>query len=153
MNIQGGNGQRNLACTCANVHAGGHAFEGFVTALSGFPHFSPPTDAMGTGGELRVLLRLRAEQFDLLCFLLCPSRKGKDAPTLWPDCTPLCPDSHETAWETETLSPCPLPPLERKKKKQKTKKCPDRAGFVHEPRVEPGLERIPLFWGCVMSRF
>ena len=48
----------------------------------------------------------------------------------------------------------PVPyPRWREKKKQKTKKCPDRAGFVHEPRVEPGLERIPLFWGCVMSRF
>ena len=49
--------------------------------------------------------------------------------------------------------PVPYPRWREKKKKQKTKKCPDRAGFVHEPRVEPGLERIPLFWGCVMSRF
>ena len=54
-------------------------------------------------------------------------------------------------WNALTLSLTPAG--EKKQTKKKTKKCPDRAGFVHEPRVEPGLERIPLFWGCVMSRF
>lgn len=69
------------------------------------------------------MLRLRAEQFDLLCFLFCPSLKDKDVPALLQDCTSLCPDNHETAWGTEILSPCPLPPLE---------KGLDRAGFVQE---------------------
>ena len=129
------------ACKCA--------FEGCVSALSGFPHFSPPTDAMGTGGELRVLLRLRAEQFDLLCFLLCPSWKGKDAPTLWPDCTPLCPDSHETAWETETLSPCPLPPLERKnKQKKKQKNAQTELGLFTSPGWSQAWRGFP-FSGAV----
>lgn len=64
--------------------------------------------------EHGVLLRLRAEQFHLLCFLFCPSLKDKDVPALLQDCTSLCPDNHETARGTEILSPCPLPPLEKK---------------------------------------
>lgn len=43
--------------------------------------------------------------------LFCFSLKHKDAPNLWQDCTSLCPNNHETAWETEILSPCPLPLL------------------------------------------
>ena len=88
------------------------AFEVLLSILSRSPHFSPPTDGAGDR-EPGVLLRLRAQQFDLLCFLFCPSLKGKDVPTLLQDCTPLCPNNHETAWETESLSPWPLPLLER----------------------------------------
>lgn len=92
-------------------------------------------------GEPGVLLRLRAKQFDLLCFLFCPSLKGKDVPTLLQDCTSLCPGNHETAWETEILSPCPLPPLEKKK-------MPDRAGFVQEPWWSQAWREFP-FSGAV----
>lgn len=48
-------------------------------------------------------------------------------------------------WETEILSPCPLPPLEKKKKRQSWVCSGARAG--------QDLERIPLFWGCWTSRF
>lgn len=90
--------------------------------------------------EPGVLLRLRAQQFDLLCVLFCPSLKGKDVPTLLQDCTSLCPDNHETAWETEILSPCPLPPLKEK--------MPDRAGFVPQPGRSKAW-RESLFSGAV----
>lgn len=96
----------------AGVIPGTLAFEVLLSILSCSSHFSPPTDGAGDR-EPGVLLRLRAQQFDLLCFLFCPSLKGKDVPTLLQDCTPLCPDNHETAWETESLSPRPLPPLEK----------------------------------------
>lgn len=120
MNIQGGNGQLNLACTCVQMCTLGDMPSKSASEFSLASLISHlPQMLTGTGGELRVLLRLRAEQFDLLCFLLCPSRKGKDAPTLWPDCTPLCPDSHETAWETEMLSLLSPTPAGGKKKKKK----------------------------------
>lgn len=125
---------------CKCVHWVTLAFEVCVTILSGLPHFSPPTDAT-RNGEPGVLLRLRAKQFDLLCFLFCPSLKGKDVPTLLQDCTSLCPGNHETAWETEILSPCPLPPLEKKK-------MPDRAGFVQEPWWSQAWREFP-FSGAV----
>ena len=79
--------------------------------------------------EPGVWLRLRAEQFDVLCFLFCLSLKDKDVPTLLPDCTSLCPDNHETAWETEILSPCPLPPPEG----EKEKKCQAEVGLFASP--------------------
>lgn len=83
-----------------------------LTILYGHPQFSLPTDGAGDQ-ESCLLLRLHAQQFDLLCCLFCPSLKGKDVPTLLQHCTSLCPDNHETVWETENLSPCPLPPLEK----------------------------------------
>lgn len=75
-----------------------------------------------------------------LFFVLSLSLKGKDVPTLLQDCTSLCPDNHETAWETEILSPCPLPPLE--------KKMLDRAGFVPEPGQSKDWREF-LFSGAV----
>lgn len=91
--------------------------------------------------EPGVLHRLHAQQFDLLCFLFCPSLKGKDVPTLLQDCTSLCLDNHETGWETEILSPCPLPPLEKKK-------MLDRAGFVQELGRSKAWREFP-FSGAV----
>lgn len=95
--------------------------------------------------EPGVLHRLHAQQFDLLCFLFCPSLKGKDVPRLLQDCTSLCLDNHETGWETEILSPCPLPPLEKRNVRQ--------SWVCSGAGAEQGLERIPLFRGCWMSRF
>lgn len=116
------------------------AFDVFLTVLSGFPHFSPPMD--GTGNrEPGVFLRLHTEQFDLLCLLFCPSLKGKDVLTLLQDHTSLCSDNHETVWETEILSPCPLPPLEEKKMLH-------RAGFVHQSGWSQAWREFP-FSGAV----
>lgn len=117
------------------------AFQVLLTIFSCSSHFSPP---VGTG-SLGFLHRLHAQQFDLLCFLFCPSLKGKDVPTLLQDCTSLCLDNHETGWETEILSPCPLPPLEKKNVRQ--------SWVCSGAGVEQGLERIPLFRGCWMPLF
>lgn len=95
--------------------------------------------------EPGVLHRLHAQQFDWLCFLFCPSLKGKDVPTLLQDCTSLCLDNHETGWETEILSPCPLPPLEKKNVKTEL-------GLFRSWGGARLGENSP-FPGCWMSRF
>lgn len=121
------------------------ALDVLLAIFFGFLHFSPPTDAAGKRvGKPGVLCRLHAQQFDWLCFLFCPSLKGKDVPTLLPDCTSLCPDNHETAWETDALTLSPTPARE---------KNATQSWVCSGAGAEQGLERIPLFWGCWMSRF
>lgn len=110
--------------------------EVLLTIFFCFPHLSPPTDAAGElVGKPGLLCRLHAQQFDRLCFLFCPSLKGKDVPTLLQDCTSLCPDNHETAWETDALTLSPTPARE---------KMLHRAGFVQEPGRSKAWREFPF---------
>lgn len=110
--------------------------EVLLTIFFCFPHLSPPTDAAGKlVGKPGLLCRLHAQQFDRLCFLFCPSLKGKDVPTLLQDCTSLCPDNHETAWETDALTLSPTPARE---------KMLHRAGFVQEPGRSKAWREFPF---------
>lgn len=148
MNIQGGNGQLNLACTCVPICTRGDMPSKAASQLSLASLISHlPQTLRGRAGSCGFCYAFVLS--NLICFVFCcvPLERVKDAPTLWLDCTPLCPDSHGAAWEAETLSPCPLPPLERKKQKQKQKNAQTELGLFTSPGWSQAWRGFPPFLG------
>lgn len=105
-----------------------------LTILYGHPQFSLPTDGAGDQ-ESCLLLRLHAQQFDLLCCLFCPSLKGKDVPTLLQHCLLYARTITRQSGRLKISHPVPYP---------RWRKTARQSWACSGAGAEQGLERIPL---------
>lgn len=154
MNIQGGNGQLNLACTCVPICTRGDMPSKAASQLSLASLISHlPQTLRGRAGSCGFCYAFMLS--NLICFVFCcvPLERVK----MLPHCgwTVLLYALTVMGQPGRLKRSRPVPyPRWREKNKNKNKKMPRQSWVCSRA---PGGARLgedsPLFWGCVMSRF
>lgn len=154
MNIQGGNGQLNLACTCVPICTQGDMPSKAASQLSLASLISHlPQTLRGRAGSCGFCYAFVLS--NLICFVFCcvPLERVK----MLPHCgwTVLLYALTVMGQPGRLKRSRPVPyPRWREKNKNKNKKMPRQSWVCSRA---PGGARLgedsPLFWGCVMSRF